>query len=208
MGIVRVRCMSVCTHARACVWLLLLFLPDGYLFLLDWFSACRVDAIAGHSVQLCDAATVPRCKWVCKIHQPRPVSTIGHLNSAACTYRPMHMILCWRVKTASCCLVHCMYMMLCCGVKTASCCLVHCMNIRDTVLRGKNGIMLSSTLHGYDTVLWGKNGIICCIAPWTDMILCYWVKTAPCCVVLWMDWMLCCLVDNYNTVFSVRLNIQ
>ena len=59
-----------------------------------------------------------------------------------------------------------------------------------------------------DTVLWGKNGIICCIAPWMDMILCYWVKTASCCLVLWMDWMLCCLVDNYNTVFSVRLNIQ
>ena len=30
----------------------------------------------------------------------------------------------------------------------------------DTVLEGKNGFVLSSTLHVYDAVLWGKNGII------------------------------------------------
>ena len=30
----------------------------------------------------------------------------------------------------------------------------------DTVLEGKNGFVLSSTLHVYDAVLWGKNGLM------------------------------------------------
>ena len=66
----------------------------------------------------------------------------------------MYMMLCCGVKTASCWLVHDMDMMLCCEGKNG----IILSSIKD--YKYNVFIVFASTVDGYDTVLWGKNGIM------------------------------------------------